>query len=269
MTNAELIATIRNEIERLKKNENELIENSTKKYGAYPASSDIMLIAYQNVLSILSTLESEKPRELGERIASYNIVPYIDDKIAKLQDMWREEKVSFDWDDLKDMIEDVARHFAKWGAEHLADARKIIEVKPDDDVVINGHKLIYDKDENAITVSKVEPSGTKDLEEAAIKYADAIATDAIVHYFHKTSFIAGAKWQNEQDEEEQADLFTIVALDAAQRAKEQMMQEAVEGKIYGYGDGSYELVASWLDLPKGGIYKDGQKVRVIICKKED
>lgn len=60
MTNAEIIATIRNEIERLKKNENDLIENSTKKYGAYPASSDIMLIAYQNVLSILSTIEKSE-----------------------------------------------------------------------------------------------------------------------------------------------------------------------------------------------------------------
>lgn len=44
-------------------------------------------------------------------ISSCDIVPYIDDKIAALQDMWREEKVSFDWDDMKDMIEDVARHF--------------------------------------------------------------------------------------------------------------------------------------------------------------
>ena len=103
-----------------------------------------------DILAWLDTLESEKPlgeeysietgkythtlrigsqsdidnlirqeKQEVERIGSYNIVPYIDDKIAKLQDMWREEKVSFDWDDLKDMIEDVARHFAQWGAEHL------------------------------------------------------------------------------------------------------------------------------------------------------
>lgn len=37
------------------------------------------------------------------------------------------------------------------------------------------------------------------------------------------AFLAGADWQKKQDEKEQADLFTIVALDAAQRAKEQMM----------------------------------------------
>ena len=44
-------------------------------------------------------------------ISSCDIVPYIDDKIAALQDMWREEKVAFDWDDMHEMIEDVARHF--------------------------------------------------------------------------------------------------------------------------------------------------------------
>lgn len=44
-------------------------------------------------------------------ISSCDIVPYIDDAIAALQDMWREEKVAFDWDDMHEMIEDVARHF--------------------------------------------------------------------------------------------------------------------------------------------------------------
>ena len=50
---------------------------------------------------------------------------------------------------------------------------------------------------------------------------------------------------------------------------DQMLKDAVEGKIYGYGDGSYELVASWLDLPKGGIYKDGDKVRIVVLKEEE
>ena len=44
-------------------------------------------------------------------ISDMDIVPYIDDKIAELQDMWREQKVAFDWDDMKEMIEGVARHF--------------------------------------------------------------------------------------------------------------------------------------------------------------
>ncbi len=52
----------------------------------------------------------EKQKE-PKPISSCDIVPYIDDAIAALQDMWREEKIAFDWDDVKDMIEDVARHF--------------------------------------------------------------------------------------------------------------------------------------------------------------
>lgn len=101
MTAQEAIAKIRAEIERLKKKENDLIENSTKKYGAYPASSDIMLIAYQNVLRY------------------------------------------------------IARHFAQWGAEHLANSNG--------EVVINGHELVYDKGKDALTMKPIP----NDLEEAA------------------------------------------------------------------------------------------------------
>lgn len=59
------------------------------------------------------------------------------------------------------------------------------------------------------------------------------------------AFVAGAEWQ-----------------------KAKMMEEAVEAKIYGYDDGSFELIASWLDMPKNSIYKDGQKVRIIIVKED-
>jgi len=69
--------------------------------------------------------ESEKQKE-QKPISSFDIVPYIDDKIAALQDMWREEKVAFDWDDMHEMIEDVARHFyqkeqkpAEWSEEDI------------------------------------------------------------------------------------------------------------------------------------------------------
>ena len=66
----------------------ELSMDTTKKLAAY-----------------LEKQKEQKP------ISSCDIVPYIDDKIAALQDMWREEKVAFDWDDMHEMIEDVARHF--------------------------------------------------------------------------------------------------------------------------------------------------------------
>jgi len=60
---------------------------------------------YTKHIAWLEKHKDQKP------ISSCDIVPYIDDKIAALQDMWREEKVAFDWDDMHEMIEDVARHF--------------------------------------------------------------------------------------------------------------------------------------------------------------
>ena len=78
---------------------------------------------------------------------------------------------------------------------------------------------------------KSEKPIPKDLEEAAKKYCPDDAYPfgpAIINRDIRLAFIAGAKWQKEQDEEEQADLFTIVALDAAQRAKEQMMKDGLD-----------------------------------------
>lgn len=81
------------------------------------------------------------------------------------------------------------------------------------------------------------------LIEAAGEYA--IDSTGFIDMTAYRAFIAGAKWQ-----------------------KAKMMKEAVDAKIYGYDDGSYELIASWLDLPKG-IYKDGDKVRVIVIKEDE
>lgn len=76
-------------------------------------------------------------------------------------------------------------------------------------------------------------------------------------------FLAGAQWQKEQDEKEQADLFTIVALDAAQRAKEQMMKEAVEGLFW-----NTPFPTICLDDCKDYNFKDNQRVRIIIVKED-
>lgn len=99
--------------------------------------------------------------------------------------------------------------------------------------------------------------------------------------YAKNRFIAGAKWQADHAplpedtalfnkgvaegrrlaEEEQADLFTIVALDAAQRAKEQMLNEAVKGEYDQYP------AAIYLPAPLPRMNK-GDKVRVIIVKED-
>lgn len=61
----------------------------------------------------------------------------------------------------------------------------------------------------------------------------------------RNAFIAGAEWQ-----------------------KQQMLKDAVEGKIYlGNDYCTYELIASLVGLPRG-TYKDGDKVRIVVLKEE-
>ena len=50
---------------------------------------------------------------------------------------------------------------------------------------------------------------------------------------------------------------------------QQEQSEALEATIFGYADGSFELVASWLDMPKNSTYKDGQKVHIIIVNEQE
>lgn len=87
--------------------------------------------------------------------------------------------------------------------------------------------------------------------------------DELVEECAKHFYELGKTKQKEQDEEEQADLFTIVALDAAQRAKEQMMREAVEAEVLLT---PYPTIC--LDDCKDYDFKDGQKVRIIIVKED-
>ena len=78
-----------------------------------------------------------------------------------------------------------------------------------------------------------------------------------------------AQWQKEQDDR----FVDIIYQQGIEKGKddmeEQMLKEAVEAKIYGYDDGSFELIASWLDMPNNSIYKDGEKVRIIIVKEDE
>ena len=230
MTNTELLSKIK-----------DFVNEQKELLSGFELQSDFRrgeTAAYSVVLSFLSTLESEKPMNLGERIGSYNIVPYIDDKIAALQDMWREEKVAFDWDDMHEMIEDVARHFYDLGCRRTAEKYDEIE---------------YNR-------QRAEESVPNDLEEyasrAGFDYVDNIVqehpghrfNDHDVEYAYRDGIIAGYKYHADHTplpedtvlfnkgvaegrrlaEEEQAGMFTIVALDAAQRAKEQMMKDAVK-----------------------------------------
>ena len=99
MTNAEIIQAIKAEIERRMKilREDEVVRQN--------CTSDFLegkIYGYEEALSLLSTLESEKPMNqegLEEEIERY--LPKIP------ENPYNEELRVF------------ARHFAKWGAEHL------------------------------------------------------------------------------------------------------------------------------------------------------
>ena len=138
--------------------------------------------------------------------------------------------------------ENIARHFAQWGAEHFRDSTKMID---------------------------------KSLEESAEKFAhsyghgtcDGVAQDA---------FIAGAKWQKEQMEErwlkDRDGCFWDGVEEGKKAMREQMMKKAVEGTVSTDG---YLLLDSGevIDLcPKLGNIAFGlkpqDKVKLIIVKEQ-
>ncbi len=126
-------------------------------------------------------------------------------------------------------------------------------------------------DELEYNRQRAEESVPADLEEAAWEYAPDLPSYNIGGGYLppqsrndlRTAFKDGAEWQKEQDEKEQADLFTIVALDAAQMAKEQMMKGAVEGLFQ-----NTPFPTICLDDCKDYNFKDNQRVRIIIVKED-
>ena len=97
MTNAELIAKIKAEIEKRK--------CSIKMYclkSGHDKRYDVVSEQFENILSFLSTLESEKPMDLEE--LEKEAVNYCFDNGLNLS---------------PSVATDFARHFAQWGAEHL------------------------------------------------------------------------------------------------------------------------------------------------------
>lgn len=113
-------------------------------------------------------------------------------------------------------------------SEHLADARKTLEIKPGDEVTINGHKIVYDKDKGYVTIVKSEESVPNDLEEAAEEYLQKVKAGFLRTLEHPTAkdcFKDGAKWQKQHD----AELIEIAYNDGITigktKQKEQMMKD--------------------------------------------
>lgn len=94
---------IRAEIERRLKRENEILWNA-KKRGTYPSPScEYNLLTLTSLLAFLDTLPEQPMEGLEEEISR----TYHDGSVADTDDM---DHIAY---------ENIARHFAEWGAEHL------------------------------------------------------------------------------------------------------------------------------------------------------
>ena len=190
---------------------------------------------YNDLLSFLDTLEEEKPMNqegLEEEIKRYG----------------KEEMPVV----LESDLNDIARHFAEWGKEQGYR-----------EGFLEGAKIQREEDNQLYETFTT----TNDLEEAAKKYAEGIVQreDALMC---KQAFIAGAEWQKEQDMDEwikdRDGCFWDGVNEGKKAMREQMMKEAVEAMVT---TNLANRPVIYLDQLKGFQY--GDKVRVIVCKKED
>ncbi len=112
-----------------------------------------------------------------------------------------------------------------------------------------------------------EPNGSseipKDLEEAADDYIGKVADDGWEWETHDIveAFIAGAKWQAEQDQEtiELAEDHAYLA--GAVNEREKMMNESVEVEV----TETCGIASVWFKTKQ---FKPGQKVKLIIVKED-
>lgn len=190
---------------------------------------------YNDLLSFLDTLEEEKPMNqegLEEEIKRYG----------------KEEMPVV----LESDLNDIARHFAEWGKEQGYR-----------EGFLEGAKIQREEDNQLYETFTT----TNDLEEAAKKYAEGIVQreDALMC---KQAFIAGAEWQKDKDTRDMCMSdnrhFQKVYELGRKDEREQMMKEAVEAMVT---TNLANRPVIYLDQLKGFQY--GDKVRVIVCKKED
>ena len=234
-----IIEQIKAEIER-KRDQNRKGENS------YYDVNDIKnagicrhrRILCEELLSFLSTLESEKQMNLEEEINRY----------------LREECS----DDDEPSVSDIAHHFAKWGAEHLDTSGKTISVKPGDEITINGHKIIYDKDKGYVTIVKSEEFVPNDPNQAAVNWICSHKNGEVLYV--KDAFIAGYKYRAEHAPLPED---TVLFNKGVEEGKRLMMMDAVDA-----------IVEDWNPDPEPEItiplnpeeFTRGDKVRIIIVK---
>ena len=268
-----VIEQIKAEIERLKSIEYPC-DNSQQETGFFNA--------LDRMTDFLSTLESGKPIGLEEEI-----------------DKYREEHL-FDMP----AFQQVARHFAKWGAEHSVSSEIPAELEEAADGYAEKHgfRVPYDGSENFYDDVDVKASkegfiaGAKwqaeqllkssPLSEDTVLFNKGVAEGRRLMMEELSDHIAAAYQlglaANNPNIELKAEL--IHTTDTAQvdgkellyvsdksykigwrDCKEQMMKEAVKGEVYLYHSYNREATAIIVDIPKDKL---GDKVRIIIVKED-
>ena len=105
---------------------------------------------------------------------------------------------------------------------------------------------------------------SEDLDEATARYGSGYC-DTGLRRTAEFGFRSGAEWQRQRTPmPEDTVLFNNGVAEGRRLERQDMLKDAVEGKIYGYDDGSFELIVSWLDLPKDSKFKDGDRVKIVI-----
>lgn len=229
-----IIEKIKAEVERLKKNEIELMENSTKKYGDYPPSSDIMLVAYQNVLSILSDLEkSEKPMN--------PVCAGFDGEFSKFSnDVDAEHPFPICVDEFKDF----ARHFYELGRQSKpmnqyedfrGEIREWVELMVAASFPEQDNDFITEEDYRSVIKQTARHFAKWGAEHA--KECEECPSRGNTH-----SYLKGLE-------------------DGKKEMKEQMMKEAVECEV----TETCGISSVWIKTKQ---FKPGQKVKLIIVKED-
>ena len=184
----------------------------------------------------LSTLESEKPMQEGleEEIKAYQSNRFglvsADTRPVTLSNYFTTEN-----------LREIARHFAKWGAEHA----KIESEKP---MVQDGLEEELDRFIASGKSVTVDDYGTY-----KVSYHDF---KKVAHHF--------AEWQKAKDDRYVDTIYQQGIEKGKDDMKEQMMKEAYDGEFF-YNP--YPGIA--LDDCKDYDFKQREDVRVIILPKED
>ena len=132
---------------------------------------------------------------------------------------------------------------------------------------VNANHVVADLERLLSFLDTLSEEPDKSLEEAAnMMYPPGINDNL------RNAFIAGAEWQKGQDNiiSRQAEVEIIKTQQMCYEKgqadmKRQMMKEAVEGQIYG-SDGSHWIET---DIDKNIKGKEGDNVRIIVCKNEE